>query len=95
MKKHVIFFLILSFFLYFPLLSDVKNPDKPLKGDWDLRAERRWQISKYGKKNMAIANFGCIADGGTICLHDFKHGAHYAINSDGTFKAEFGKKGEC
>lgn len=94
MKKQLILFLILSFFLYFPLLSDIKNPDKPLKSDWDLRAESQWQISKYGKKNMAAANFGCIADDGTICLYDFKHGAHYVISSDGTFKAEFGKKGE-
>lgn len=93
MKKYGIFFLFLCF-PFVLLYSEIKNRDTPAKGDWDLKIEKQWQISKYGQKPMAIPRIGCIADDGTICLYDYKHRAHFIINSDGTFKAEFGKKGE-
>ncbi len=94
MKIYGISYLILSFLPCVLLHPAVKNPDIPSKGDWDLKIEKQWQTSNYGQKPMAIPRIGCITDDGTICLYDYKHRAHFIINSDGSFKAEFGKRGE-
>jgi hypothetical protein len=42
MKKKMLFLLVLSLCLSGLLLAaDVENPDKPLKGDWNLKAKMR------------------------------------------------------
>lgn len=94
MKKNLILFIMLILIIYCPLFPEVVNPDKPLKGDWDLKAEKVWEISGYGKKPMAIPKIGCISDDGTICIYDFKYRLHFVVDSSGKYKTSFGKRGE-
>lgn len=95
MKKKMLFLLVLSLCLSGLLVAaDVKNPDKPLKGDWDLKAKKLWEVSNYGKKVMAMPAIGAVLDDETLCVYDFKSKENYLFDSNGKFVAGFGKKGE-
>lgn len=95
MKKNLLFLLVLSLCLSgLSLAADVKNPDAPLKGDWDLKAKKLWEVSKYGKKVMAMPAIGAVLDDGTIGVYDWKRKENYIFDSNGKFVARFGKKGE-
>ena len=70
MKKIMFFSILLS--LIFSLYPEIVNPDKPLQGDWDLKAQKIWETSRYGKKPMAVPGLRCISEDGTICVYDWK-----------------------
>jgi hypothetical protein len=44
-KMRKILFVIILFLLVFFLYGEVKNPDKPLKGEWDFKLQKVWQKS--------------------------------------------------
>jgi hypothetical protein len=92
MKKILFFSILLS--LIFSLYPEIVNPDKPLQGDWDLKAEKVWEISRYGKKPMAAPALKCVLEDGTICIYDWKRNLHYALDSNGKLITPFGKRGE-
>lgn len=94
MKQYIVLFMLFILLICFPLFPEVKNPDKPLKGDWNLKAVKVWQTSKYGKKTMAIPRIGAVSKDGTICMFDYKHQAHFIITGSGEFQTGFGKRGE-
>jgi len=87
--------LILIFLLIvFSLPAEVKNEDKPLKGEWYLKTEKIWEISRYGKKSMAIPNVGSVLDDGTVCIFDYKYKLNYIFDKNSRYIDSFGKKGE-
>ena len=93
-KMKRILILLTLLLLVFLLHSEIINPDKPLKGDWDLNAQKVWEISRYGKKRMALPSIRCVWDDGTICIYDWKRNLHYLFDSNGKLITSFGKKGE-
>lgn len=54
MKNGLFFLMILNAALLLnPLFaSDIVNPDKPLKGQWDLQAEKVWKFLPPGRKRQ-------------------------------------------
>lgn len=94
MRNYLVLFIILIMIFCYFLFPEVKNPDKPLKGEWDLKAEKVWEISGYGKKPMAIPKICCISDDSTICIFDFKYRLHFVVTGSGNFETSFGKRGE-
>lgn len=80
--------------IVFSLSSEVENQDIPLKGEWNLKAEKVWEISKYRKKSMAIPNVASILDDGTVCVFDYKYKENFIFDKNGNYKGCFGKKGE-
>lgn len=95
MKKKLLFLLVLSLCLSSLLAAaDVKNPDAPIKGDWDLKAKKLWEVSNYGKKVMALPAVEAVLDDETLCVYDYKNRENYLVDRNGKFIASFGKQGE-
>lgn len=92
MKKIIFLFIVFIFDCF--LASEIINQDKPLLGDWDLKAQKVWEIGKYGEEPMASPILACVSGDGTIFMHDFKHGLHFSIDSSGKLKTSFARKGE-
>lgn len=91
MKKIVFLIVILMLSaLLFPL---VKNPDKPLKGVWDFKPEKAWEIENAGDE--VIGKIGQIEVNQDETLYVFDRlGINYIFDKNGTFIKSFAKKGE-
>jgi hypothetical protein len=55
MKQIVL--LILLLFAAFLMTAEVKNPDKPLKGEWDLKPEKVWELTDANGKVFTTPDF--------------------------------------
>lgn len=47
MKKILFFSILLS--LIFSIYPEIVNPDKPLQGDWDLKAQKKGRFLVMGR----------------------------------------------
>jgi hypothetical protein len=91
MKQIVLIILLL--FAAFLLTAEVKNPDKPLKGEWDLKPLKVWELTSASGKLFASPDF-VVSDDGTLYVNDFKNQSSFIFDSEGHFKRVFAKKGE-
>jgi hypothetical protein len=93
MKTHFIFFVIL---LMIPLLlAEVKNPDKPLKGEWNFNPQRLWEIDRVGDKPFGRPSELRASPDEILYLHDFDHKVSYVFDHSGEFINSFAKQGEA
>lgn len=90
-KLSVLLILLLPLF---SLYAEIQNPDQPLKGEWDLKAQKVWEVSQYGDEPMAMPSLRAVWDDGTICLFDFGTRIHYLLDNSGKLLTTFGKSGE-
>lgn len=88
-----ILFLLLLLLITFLLTSEVKNPDKPLKGNWDLKYKKVWEINEAGGEPFAQPVI-VVSEDEVCCVYDYKNLKNYIFDSAGNFKKAFGKKGE-
>ena len=88
-----ILLLLLLLLITFLLTSEVKNPDKPLRGDWDLKAQKVWEITEAGGEPFAQPVI-VVSQDGTCCVYDYKNLKNYIFDNSGNFKKTIGKKGE-
>lgn len=93
MLCRVMLFIVILASLAFPL-SEVKNQDKPLKGNWDFKPEKVWSLSKVGDELFANPRQVMAADDGTVYVYDNKNKRYYIFNSSGELLKAFGKQGE-
>lgn len=91
MKKIVPVILLL--FAALLLTAEVKNPDKPLKGEWDLKPLEVWELTDANGKVFATPDF-VVSDNGTLYVNDFKNQSSFIFDSEGHFKRAFAKRGE-
>jgi hypothetical protein len=91
MKVRLMFILLLWAFL---LNSEVKNPDKPLKGDWDFQLKKEWTVDRAGDNVFGGVLDVIIAENGTVYVRDNKIQLCYIFDKDGNYKKSFGPKGE-
>ncbi len=89
--KLVLTFIIISSFF---LSAEVKNPDKPLKGEWDFNAEKVWSVNEVNDTVFARPGQIEVSEDGDVYVHDFKVHVTYMFDSEGKFKKAFGKRGE-
>jgi hypothetical protein len=87
--------LIFAFFL-FPLWAgpEVKNPDRPLKGEWDFKPGHVWTINKAGDELLARPRALLVGDDGAVYVYDPKNRKNYIFNKDGQFIKSFAPRGE-
>jgi|GEM_PF-1107686 len=76
-----------------PKTSTVTNPDKPLKGDWDLKAEKVWEISQLNGEPIASPMITVSEDEMTY-IYDQKLSLTFRFDRDGKLITSFGKKGK-
>lgn len=85
----------LYLFLLAPLLlAEVKNSDKPLRGEWDFSPKKEWEIFRVGADMFSEPDRIRISDDGTIYISDPANGMNYIVSQTGEFLKAFGKKGQ-
>lgn len=90
-RKGILVILILFSFL---LSSEKKNPDKPLKGDWDFKLKKVWEVRTAGKNGFARVNGIVAANDGTLIVFDSKKGINHIFSNEGKYITSFGPRGE-
>ena len=86
--------LVLLFLTFFLSAADVKNADKPAKGQWDFKIQKVWSIDAAGDDFLGEINSIRVSGNGTVYFHDGKNKRYYIFDKNGTFVKAFGKKGE-
>lgn len=76
------------------LLSDVVNPDRPLKGDWNLDLQLVWEIDRAGSEVFLQPDRVLATDEGAVYIHDGMNRTNYIFDRDGRFVRSFGKRGQ-
>jgi hypothetical protein len=94
-KLFTVMLLIFPFFLL-PLVAEpgVKNPDRPLKGEWDFKPEHVWTSGKAGEESLARPGALLVSDDGTVYVYDPKNRKNYMFNKEGKFIKSFARRGE-
>jgi hypothetical protein len=98
MKKILIFtiLLLLVFSLAVGLVRGTEiyvNPDKPLKGQWDLNPRKVWQVDRAGDDVFSQLEL-VVAEDGTLYARDWRSRSIYMFDNNGAFKGAFGTRGE-
>lgn len=99
--KKTLIYIILIILWTMILNADVKhidvkhivNQDKSLKGSWNLRPEKVWEITAAGDKAFSYPSF-TVSDEGTLCVWDWKNKESYIFGPDGKYIKTFAKRGE-
>jgi hypothetical protein len=93
MKKALWFFGILLIVVPL-LLSEVKNADKPIRGEWDFKPVKEWQIDTAGSDVFGIPTNMQISDEEYLYVYDRENKKNYIFDSDGNFIKIYGAKGQ-
>lgn len=94
MKRFFIFFTLAMVTVISIFAAVVANPDKPLKGEWDLKPEKLWQVDGFGKELLSQIDKFVVHDNGDIYLFDRGHFQFFVFDKKGKSKFSFGRKGE-
>lgn len=94
MKKIIFQLALLSLVFISFAAPETVNRDQPLNGDWELGAQKVWEVSRYGRQPMAYPELQCISENGSLCIYDARLRLFFVVGADGGFKASFGKRGE-
>lgn len=92
--RKIVFFFILTVLLTLSIYPEVTNKGKPLKGKWDFKKTKIWEIE--GSEDLVFANIGGILsdDNETVFVTDRKNFKTFIFDKNGKFVRAFGKKGE-
>lgn len=88
------FFMLLIGLTTIPFFAQVKNPDKPQKGNWDFKIQKMWEIENTGEDVLGIVQNIVTAKDGRVYIADSKNFKTYIFSKDGKFISAFGPKGE-
>jgi hypothetical protein len=73
--------------------AGVVNPDKPLKGDWDLKVKKVWEISNVNGKPLTSPMI-TVSENEITYIFDQKLSLNFSLDRDGKLIALFGKSGQ-
>jgi len=76
------------------LLSEVKNADKPLRGEWDFKPAKEWEIDSAGSDVFGIPANMQVSDEEHLYVYDRENKRNYIFDSDGNFVKTYGAKGQ-
>jgi hypothetical protein len=91
--KKILLLILLTAISVF-LFSDIRNRDKPLKGEWDFRLEKVWEVDKAGESVFGRPFTLTVAEDETIYVFDAKNDLNYIFNKDGALVKTFGRSGQ-
>lgn len=92
MKKMKLAFII---FLLSPFLrAGVVNPDKPIKGEWDFKLEKVWEIDRAGNEVFGHP-FSLMATKDEILyVYDKDNKVNFIFDKNGYLIKAFAKSGQ-
>ncbi len=93
MKTRFIFFVVLI--MVSLSFAEVKNPDKPLRGEWDFNPQKIWEVNRVGDKPFERPSELRASSDEMLYFHDFDHKVSYIFNHRGEFINSFAKQGEA
>jgi hypothetical protein len=88
----VISILLIPVVLLHPAL-EVKNADKPLKGNWDFKPGLVWEIDRAGNETFGRVDQMLVNGKGVLYVNE-RSKINYIIDENGKFLKGFGSKGE-
>jgi len=81
--------------LFLPLLyAEVKNRDRPAKGEWDLNPEKVWQVDRAGDDVFGLPFTLRSRKEGSLFIYDLKNDVNYIFDAEGTFIRKFAPGGQ-
>ena len=86
--------LLILFILVMLLSADVKNSDKPAKGEHVFKIKRVWQVENAGDNPFGRISRIRVSDKGIIYCYDDKNLTYYIFDPQGKLMGSFGKRGE-
>jgi hypothetical protein len=93
MRKALWYFVILLAVVPL-LLSEVKNADKPIRGEWDFKPDKEWEIDTAGSDVFGIPANMQVSDEGCLYVYDKENKRNYIFDSNGHFIKTYGVKGQ-
>jgi hypothetical protein len=91
MKK--LLFPVILLMLAALLFPGLKNPDKPVKGVWDFKPKKAWEIENAGDEIIGKIGQIEVNQDETVYVFD-RTGVNYIFDKNGIFIRGFAKKGE-
>lgn len=76
------------------LMASTKNPDQPIKGEWDFKFEPVWEVNQAGNEVLGHPLQVLVTDSGHIVVYDTKFKTNRLFDPDGHLVTSFGKRGE-
>ncbi|MFC2155772.1 6-bladed beta-propeller [Acidobacteriota bacterium] len=76
------------------LCAHVTNRDKPLKGEWNFKLEKVWDINRAGENVLARPGGILASRNGVLVINDRKARINYLFDKNGRYIKSFGKRGE-
>ena len=92
MKKVILGLVFLLFFMC--LKAAIQNPDIPVKGEWDFRLKKVWEVNRAGSEVIGSPMQVLVTENGHIVVHDVKFATNRLFDPEGRFVTSFGKRGE-
>ncbi|UCC40148.1 MAG: hypothetical protein JSV96_01435 [Candidatus Aminicenantes bacterium] len=89
-RKLVLIIFLLSFFF----LANIQNPDKPLKGEWDFKLKKIWEIDRAGDDVFGRPFSLMATEDGILYVYDTANKINYIFDKDGNFIRAFAKSGQ-
>lgn len=91
MKNYLfcVFYLVSVF-----LNTSIFGYDKPLKGTWDLKSKKLFDVVSYGAQPIAFPRIENIDLKGNLIVFDYKLLKNFLFSEKGKYIQSFGKKGE-
>ena len=94
MRKKIILILFIFVITTVISYSQIKNPDKPSKGLWDLKMKKQWEIENIGEMPIGTIQNVKIGEDGRVYLIDQKNFKIGIYKQSGKFIRSFGRQGE-
>jgi hypothetical protein len=89
MRLEFALFLLVAFFQ-----TPVVNPDKPLRGDWDFKLEKVWEVDRAGDDVLGRPFSLAATEDGILYVYDTASQINYIFDKDGNFVRTFARSGQ-
>lgn len=93
-KKLFVVIMVIYSITSFLIAGEIKNKDKPLKGEYTFPLEKKWETDKAGDSLFGLVLELLVSDSEHIYLRDLKNKEYYIFDKDGKYLGKFGTRGE-
>lgn len=94
MTQRVVTLLLMAVLTTLPLYTDIDNPDRPQKGNWDFKIEKVQYIDHAGSDILGGSSLILVANDGRIYYRDYQKRIIHIFNDKGIWLKSFGPRGE-
>ena len=89
MRLEFAFVLLVAF-----IQAPVVNPDKPLKGEWNFKIEKVWEIDRAGDDVLGKPFSLTATEDGILYVYDTANNVTFIFDKDGNFIRAFARSGQ-